>query len=146
MGKTPRQQPQPPLPRVGASPYGESRSPVRMFLPHMPPQPSVCDKLDKTPPPIELHLPQESTVAEERTSPPASPPIRLHQEAADLSSRAMPIKRRALNQSPEIVPSSGFSFATHYLKMVRTPVREDPFDFHSPLSGLRLSVSLKMGQ
>src|SRR5229473_8342233 len=146
MGKTPGQQPQAPLPRVGASPYGGSRSPVRMFLPHMPPQPSVCDKLDKIPPPIELHLPQESTVAEERTSPRASPPIRLHQEAADLSSRAMPIKRRALNQSPEIVPSSGFSFATHYLKMMLAFVPEEPFDLHLTLSGLSLFVSFKMGQ
>src|SRR5229473_4902138 len=145
MGKTPGQQPQAPLPRVGASPYGESRSLVRMFLPHMPPQPSVCDKLNKIPPPIELHLMQESTVAEERTSPPASPPNRLHQEAADLSSRATPIKRRALNQSPEFVPSSRFSFAAHYLRMMRTFVPEEPFDFHVTLSGLSLFVSFKMG-
>src|SRR6266851_10176248 len=97
MGKTPGQQPQAPLARVGASPYGESCSPVRMSLARMPPQPSVSDRLNKIRPPIELHLLQESTVAEERTSPPAPPPNRLHQEAADLSSRAMPIKRRALN-------------------------------------------------
>src|SRR6266851_4357957 len=146
MGKTPGQQPRAPLPRVGASPCGDSCSPVRMSLPHMPPQPSVSDKLDKILPPIELHLLQESRVGEERTSPPGPPPNRLHQEAADLSSRATPIMRRALNQSPEIVPSSGFSFAAHYLQMMRTLVREEPFDFHSPLSGLRLSVSLKMGQ
>src|SRR6266851_2696125 len=142
MGKTPGQQPQAPLARVGASPYGESCSPVRMSLPRMPPQPSVSDRLNKILPPIELHLLQESTVAEERTSPPAPHPNRLHQEAADLSSRAMPIKRRALNQSPEIVPSSGFSFAAHSLRMMRTFVREGPFDFHLLLSGSRLPVSL----
>src|SRR6266853_3756374 len=53
MGKTPGQQPQAPLPRVRASPYGESCSPVRMSLPHMPPQPSVFDRPNKIPPPIE---------------------------------------------------------------------------------------------
>src|SRR5713226_3120933 len=142
MGKTPGQQPRAPLPRVGASPCGESCSPVRTSLPHMPPQPSVSDKLNKIPPPIELHLLQESTVAEERTSPPAPPPSRLHREATDLGSRAMPIKRRALNQSPEIVPSSRFSFAAHSLRMMRTFVREEPFDNHLLLSGSRLPVSL----
>src|SRR5260370_40578596 len=104
-----------------------------MFLATTPRQLALSKKQKNPPPPIELHLLQESTVAEERTSPPASPPNRLHQEAADLSSRATPIKRRALNQSPEIAPSSGFSFATHYLKMMRTPVREEPFYLHSPL-------------
>src|SRR6266851_4747753 len=83
MGKTPGQQPQAPLPRVRASPYGESCSPVRMSLPHMPPQPSVFDRPNKIPPPIELHLLQESRVAEERTSLQAPPPDRLHQEPAD---------------------------------------------------------------
>src|SRR5260370_7482805 len=125
MGKTPGQQPRAPLPRVGASPCGESCSPVRMSLPHMPPQPSVSDKLDKILPPIELHLLQESRVGEERTSPPERPPNRPHQEAADLSSRAMPIMPRALNRSPEIVPSSLFSFTPHYLSTIR------PFSLNS---------------
>src|SRR5260370_5240390 len=120
MGKTPGQQPRAPLPRVGASPCGESCSPVRMSHPHMTPKPSVSDKLDKILPPIELHLLQESRVGEERTSPPERPPNRPHQEAADLSSRAMPIMPRALNPSPEIVPSSRFSFTAHYLSMMRT--------------------------
>src|SRR5260370_13945016 len=117
-----------------------------MSLPHMPPQPSVSDRLNKIRPPIERHLRQESTVAEERTSPPAPPPNRLRQEAADLSSRAMPIKRRVLSQSPEIVPSSGSSFAAHYLGMMRAIVLDEPFDFHSTLSGLSLFVSFKIGQ
>src|SRR5229473_1257416 len=146
MGKTPEQQPQAPLPRVEASPYGESCSPVRRSLPRMPPQPSVSDKPNKIPPPIELHLLQESRVAEERTSPPTPLPDRLHQEPADLSSRAMPIKRRALNQSPEIVPSSDFSFAAHCLRMMLAFVPEEPFDLHLTLSGLSLFVSFKMGQ
>src|SRR5260370_40865200 len=146
MGKTPGQQPRAPLPRVGASPSGDSCSPVRMSLPHMPPQPSVSDRLNKIRPPIELHVQQESTVAAERTSPPAPPPNRLRQEAADLSSRAMRIKQRALNQSPEIVPSRGFSFAADYLGMMRAFVREDTFDCHLTLSGLRLFVSFKLGQ
>src|SRR5260370_26654420 len=102
MGKTPGQQPQAPLARVGASPYGESCSPVRMSLPRMPPQPSVSDRLNKILPPIELLLLQESTVAEERTPPPAPPQNRLHHEPPDPSSTALPIKRRAMIQSPQI--------------------------------------------
>src|SRR5260370_39888817 len=98
-----------------------------MSLPHMPPQPSVSDRLNKIPPPIELHLLHESTVAADRTPPPAPPPNRLRQEAADLSSRAMRIKQRALNQSPEIVPSRGFSFAAHYLGRMRAFVLRVPF-------------------
>src|SRR5260370_39979109 len=103
MGKTPGQQPQAPLARVGASPYGETFSPARMSLPRMPPQPSVSDRLNKILPPIELHLLQESTVAEERTPPPAPSRNRLHQEAAALSSSTMPINRGALNSTPHIV-------------------------------------------
>src|SRR5260370_23176149 len=101
-----------------------------MSLPKMPPDPSVFYRLNKIPLPIELHLLQESRAAEERTSPPAPPPNQLRQEAADLSSTAMPIERRPLNQSPEIFPSSSFSFTTLYFGMIRPFLHEVPFGFH----------------
>src|SRR5258708_40140264 len=109
-----------------------------MSPPKMTPQPRVFDRLNKTPLPIELHLLQESRVAEERTSPPAPPPNQLRQEAADLSSRAMPIERRPLNQSPEIFPSSGFSSALRTFGLLRVFCLGEPFDFHSHFQGLGL--------
>src|SRR6266849_10398067 len=109
MGKKPGPRPRASPARAEASPDGEYHSPVRTSLLHTLPQLLACGRRNKILQPIELHLLQESRVAEERTLLRILRLVPHHPRATDPGNRARPITQLELSQLREIFPASGFS-------------------------------------